>query len=344
MGDFERSLDYILKGLHYSEEIGNKELQAYAYNGAGYNYGILGDNKKGLVFLQKALMLSKETDVSHDLQSRVLDSLAETYLNDGQMDKAYEAYLECLRLSEQTSQKLIQGQSLLGIGNLFKRQTRLQDAKEYFLKSLATFREIGYRVGEAESLVDLGKLSLLQEDSKQAKAYLLECLQIAEDVKAKAIIYKAHEALAELYERKEDIQSFVKHYKLYHKYKSEVFKDEQENKQKYLGIQYEMDKLKQEAEINRLTNVVMKEKNIELEKKTEELEQSYNSVSVLSKIGRDITSTLDLDTILNTVYENVNQLMDATIFGIGIYKQEEASIEYRLSIEEGNATNPTIGK
>jgi len=101
-----------------------------------------------------------------------------------------------------------------------------------------------------------------------------------------------------------------------------------------------MEKLQKEAEINRLTNVVMKEKNEELEKKTEELEQSYNNISVLSKIGRDITSTLDLDTILNTVYENVNELMDATIFGIGIYKPDEASIEYRLSIEEGKRYQP----
>ena len=154
------------------------------------------------------------------------------------------------------------------------------------------------------------------------------------------MIYEVHEALAELYEKKEDMKSFVKHYKLFHKYKSEVFKDEQESKQKYLNIQHEMEKLQKEAEINRLTNVVMKEKNEELEKKTEELEQSYNSVSVLSKIGQDITSTLDLDTILNTVYENVNQLMDATVFGIGIYKEEEGAIEYRLAIEEGKRFKP----
>jgi nitrate/nitrite-specific signal transduction histidine kinase len=101
-----------------------------------------------------------------------------------------------------------------------------------------------------------------------------------------------------------------------------------------------MEKLQKEAEINRLTNVVMKEKNDELEKKTEQLEQSYNNISVLSRIGKDITATLDLDTILTTVYENVNELMDATIFGIGIYKPEEASIEYRLAIEKGKRYQP----
>jgi signal transduction histidine kinase len=341
MGDYERCLDFFLKGLRYSEEVGNKEAQAYAYNGAGYTYGVvLGDHKKGLDFLQKALTLSKETGISMDLQPRVLDSIAEIYENDGQFDKAYQTSLECLKLSKKLSQKVTQGYALFRIGNIFVKQNRLDEAKEYFLRSLELTREINDKFGEALDLLQLGKLFLIQANAKQAKEHLLQSLKIAEDVKANAVIYEVHEVLAELFEKEEDIQSFIKHYKLYHKYKSEVFKEEQESKQKYLNIQNEMEKLQQEAEINRLTNVVMKEKNLELEKKTEELEQSYNSISVLSKIGRDITSTLDLDTILNTVYENVNQLMDATVFGIGIYKQEEASIEYRLSIEEGKRYQP----
>ena len=340
MGDFERSLDYFLKGVRYNEETGNKQALAYAFNGAGYIYAVLGDNKKGLQFLQQALALSKEIGISPDLQTSILDSIAVVYANDGQTDKAYETYLECLEISKQASEKVNMGYALIGIGDLFEKQNRLNEARDYFLQSLVIRREIGYKVGEATSLLHLGKLFLKQGEAKQAKEYLQDSLRVAEDIKAKAVIYETHEALAELYERNEDIQSFVKHYKLYHKYKSEVFKEEQESKQKYLSIQYEMEKLQQEAEINRLTNVVMKEKNAELEKKTEELEQSYNSISVLSKIGRDITSTLDLTTILNTVYENVNQLMDATVFGIGIYNQEEASIDYRLAIEDGKRFQP----
>jgi signal transduction histidine kinase len=266
--------------------------------------------------------------------------MAEIYLNDGQMDKAYEASVQCLELSEKFSQKILKGDSLFTMGNLFLRQNKLDESKKYFLESLSNSRDIDYKVGEADCLLNLGKISFIREDIEQAKEYLLESLRVAESIKAKAQVYKAHESLADLYEKKGDLQSFVSHYKLYHKFKSEVFKDEQESKLKYLNVQHDMERLKKEAEINRLTNVVMKEKNEELEKKTQELEQSYNSISVLSKIGRDITSTLDLDTILNTVYENVNQLMDATVFGIGIYKPEEESIEYRLAIEEGKRFKP----
>jgi len=341
MGDYERSIDLFLKALRYSEEAGNKEAQAYAYNGAGYTYGVvLGNHEKGLEFLQKALTLSKEIGISQDLQPRVLDSIAEIYMHAGQLDKAYETSLECLKLSEELSQKVTKGYALFRIGHVFKKQNRLNEAKEYFLRSLDLRREIDDKFGEAEDLLQLGKLFLIQENANQAKEYLLESLKLAEDVKAKAIIYEVHETLAELFEKEENIQLFVKHYKLYHKYKSEVFKDEQENKQKYLSIQYEMEKLQKEAEINRLTNVVMKEKNAELEKKTEELEQSYNSVSVLSKIGRDITSTLNLDIILNTVYENVNQLMDASVFGIGVYNAEGATIDYQLAIDKGKRYKP----
>ena len=341
MGDYDRSTEFLLKGLRLSEESGNKDALAYAYNGVGYNYGVVfSDYGKGLEYLEKALALSKDEGASQDLEPRVLDSMAEIYMNSGQMEKAFEASKQCLKIAEETSQKMIKGEALFTIGLQFFLQNRFNESKEYFLQSIANAREIKYKVGEADCLLHFGKIAFLQGDSKKAKEYLSESLAVAEEIKARAIIYQAHEALAELYEREEDIQKFANHYKLFHQIKSEVIKDEQENKQKYLNIQFEMEKLQKEAEINRLTNVVMKEKNEQLEKKTEELEQSYNSISVLSKIGRDITSTLDLDTILNTVYKNVNELMDATVFGIGIYKEEDNTIEYRLAIEEGKRYKP----
>ena len=339
MGDLDRSLEYFLKGLGATEAIENKETQAYAYNGAGYVYCMLGDSKKALDFLQRALVLSREMN-NHDLLGSVLDSLALSYRDDGQLDKAFETYRECLELSEASSQKVNEAYALLGMGDVRVRQNRLDEAREYFLKSLTIRTEIGYKVGEANSLLQLGKLDLSQQNLSSAKEYLLESLKVAESIKAKAAIYEAHEALAGLYEQQRDFNLFVHHYKLYNKYKSEVFREEQESKQKYISMQYDMEKLQKETEISRLTNVVLKDKNDELEKKKEELEQSYNSISVLSKIGQDITSTLNLDVILNTVYENVNQLMSADVFGIGIYNEAESEIEYRLAIEDGKRYLP----
>ena len=339
MGDYDRGLDYFLKGLHHGEEINNKAVLAAAYNGAGYIYSVLGDNKKGLDFLHRSLSLSKQLK-NFNLESAILDSLAVVYMNDQQIEKARETYLECLSLSERQNNRKDAGYALFGIGELLIKQNKLEEAKEYLLKSSELHSEVGYKVGMANSLLQLGKIFFSQNSLDDAKKYLQNALDVGESIKAKAVIYEAHEAFSRLYESTRDFEQFANHYKLFHKYKSEVFKEEQETKQKYLTIQYEMEKLKQETEIDRLTNVVMKEKNSELEKKTEQLEQSYNSVSLLSKIGQDITSTLSLDTILNTVYRNVNEMMDATVFGIGIYNDEKNCIEYRLSMEKGKRYQP----
>lgn len=55
----------------------------------------------------------------------------------------------------------------------------------------------------------------------------------------------------------------------------------------------------------------------------------------LSQIGRAITSSLSVDKIIDTVYKNVNDLMDATIFGVGIYNKEEDQLEFPATKEKG---------
>lgn len=72
----------------------------------------------------------------------------------------------------------------------------------------------------------------------------------------------------------------------------------------------------------------VKERTIELVKKNEEIEKTYNNIQVLSEIGQEITSTLNFEQVLDTVYEKVNSLMDATEFGIGIYNQQKQSIDF----------------
>jgi signal transduction histidine kinase len=64
------------------------------------------------------------------------------------------------------------------------------------------------------------------------------------------------------------------------------------------------------------------------------------NIELLSEIGKEITASLDLDTIFYRLYEHVNQLADATIFGVGIYHPEKNEIEYRLALEEGKRYPP----
>ncbi len=69
--------------------------------------------------------------------------------------------------------------------------------------------------------------------------------------------------------------------------------------------------------------------------RTNEIREQKKNVEKLSNIGRDITSSLSIENIIKTVYENVNTLMDATVFTIGLHQPERNSLEFPAAIEKG---------
>jgi DNA-binding CsgD family transcriptional regulator len=56
---------------------------------------------------------------------------------------------------------------------------------------------------------------------------------------------------------------------------------------------------------------------------------------ILNEIADLITPQLSLEEIIAVIYQNINQLMDAYQFGIGIYDEKEGLIHYKGMIENG---------
>ena len=82
------------------------------------------------------------------------------------------------------------------------------------------------------------------------------------------------------------------------------------------------------------------ERTEEIRAQAAEISAQKDSIEMLSEIGREITASLDLDTILFKLYERVNQFVDASIFGVGLYRPEQHLIEYSLAIENGKRYAP----
>jgi signal transduction histidine kinase/CheY-like chemotaxis protein/ligand-binding sensor domain-containing protein len=68
--------------------------------------------------------------------------------------------------------------------------------------------------------------------------------------------------------------------------------------------------------------------------------EGKKNVELLSEIGREITASLDSDTIFGKLYERLNVLADADVFGVGLYHPDRDEIEYRLAIEKGKRYAP----
>ena len=72
-----------------------------------------------------------------------------------------------------------------------------------------------------------------------------------------------------------------------------------------------------------------------VKERTEELEMTYENSKLLNKIGQDLISTLHFEDVFEKLYENVNELMDATVFGVRLIDREKNLIIYSYEYEKG---------
>jgi signal transduction histidine kinase/CheY-like chemotaxis protein len=90
----------------------------------------------------------------------------------------------------------------------------------------------------------------------------------------------------------------------------------------------------------RALEATVNERTQEIRAQAAEIAAQKDSIELLSEIGREITASLDLNTILFKLYERVNQIVDASIFGVGLNRPEKHQIEYSLAIENGKRYAP----
>ncbi len=82
-------------------------------------------------------------------------------------------------------------------------------------------------------------------------------------------------------------------------------------------------------------NKDIEQSSTDLDAEKEKAEKYFENLKILGEIGKDIGAHHTIEGIINAVYDNVNKLMDATVFDIGVYNEKENRIEFPNSIERG---------
>jgi signal transduction histidine kinase/ligand-binding sensor domain-containing protein len=82
-------------------------------------------------------------------------------------------------------------------------------------------------------------------------------------------------------------------------------------------------------------NKVLESQKDEILQQAQRLQKSYMNLIHLNDIGKIITANLAVESIIDTVYESVNELMDAAIFGIGIHQKESNLLHFPRIKEDG---------
>ncbi len=181
LGKFEDSINYLNESLKICERIDDKILLALCYNNIG-NYYFISDNiHQSVVYHEKALNLGRETGDEQTIGLSIVNlAAASTFF--GEADKAYDQYMEGLRIFRKLGDKLSIARLLIQLASTsWKKEEQIKNAKACYEESIPILKEYGDQIPLCFSLVNLGNVSLEQGNIKEAELLYEESLYTSKE-------------------------------------------------------------------------------------------------------------------------------------------------------------------
>ena len=339
IGDDNKAIPYYTEALDQSIKIGYKAGMSGAYNAMGKTYKTEGKYTESLDAYKKGLDL--------DIEEKRPESIAIAYGNIGDVYERMGSYPEAFEnihrfLAFYKSKQKVEDRTSWGewlLGKAFLHSGNADSGFYYANHSLLLARRANYRqyLREMTQLIAASAAKLKKYDT--AYDYLLLSTHYKDSLNGEAMSRRTAmlQANYDLDKKQTEIEL----------QKARIRKDRALLVMVLGGllsvilisaILFRNNRQKQKA------NLLLQKQKKEIDKKAGELaeqkdnlEQSYKNIELLGDIGRKITSSLSVETIIGTVYDNVNALMDASVFGIGIYHEDTKQIEFPATYEDGVA-------
>jgi diguanylate cyclase (GGDEF)-like protein len=327
LGRYDRAMDYYTRSLEEARRTENRWREAVTLSNIGEICLDLGELKEALDYFLRAYETVPD-DRESELVSNVLLNIGTTFQRMENWPLAREFTEKALVIADEAADLHLAALCWLALGRIARLSEDRAGAEAHFLKALGAAEKLKNEKTKVEVLLELGSLQVGDGRPEEALARYNEALQGAERLGSKALIHQAYERLSMAHESIKDYKTALDYYRRYSRYEREVLSEDTSRKIKNITVQYEVEKSRQEAEIYRL-------RNIELKDKTEELEEANRQILSISELGRRITSSLDFDTVVSTLYESLERHMDVTVFGIAVHDEEEGILEWRTFFEYG---------
>jgi signal transduction histidine kinase len=276
---------------------------------------------QALQLLFEALALNEKLNIRADLDSYVHTNIGNIYYQQGDYAQALDQYQKSLKTSIGNKEDLLNTYD--GLRKAYLKQKDLSNAIEYQEKYYSLKDSLFNVESQTRTEVMVAEYNLEKQNDKIALLEKDKTLQAARNERTTlflilALVLVAGVVVFAVYLGRLNQQQKKTNRQLHEK-NEEITQQSEE-------LQQQAEELHQQAE--------------ELAAQRDSLERANENVLLLSEIGKKITSSLQFKTIFGQLYENINQLMDATIFGVGIYHEDTQLISYELAMEKGVAYLP----
>ena len=284
LSNFNEAFEYGYKTRTLLQENGNPVQEAWTLHGFGTGYLEMGLLNQAMDYYQDSLHLFvQEGDENGEARART--GIGSVHQALGQIEEAYAYHEKSLELFRANNNKIGEARALNDLGCIFLHKGEHQRAIDLHQKSLQIRKAIGNVQSQSTSLMNLGHVALAEGQLDQAILFYTEALEIATAVKAKSRIYQLHQALASTYEKKKDLEQALYHYKLFNEIQHAVVNDTIALKVNSLHATFNINQAEKEAEITRLKNIELREKNEQLQSLLKELRAAQSKLIQSEKMA-----------------------------------------------------------
>ena len=347
MGNSDRALEYFFESLNLAKKINDKEDISAALNNVAMVYDNMGVKDKSLGYYMDSLKIDRERDDQEGVAIS-LNNIGVVYADLGKNAEALTHFTDALIICQKMNYKETMAMTLGNIGDVYKKMGNLDEALRYTSDGLKMSRESDNKKGIATKLKTIGEIYSKTGDYEKALPHVEESMKIAKEAQLKELIMENYKILSDIYSSMNDTGKALESFRQYSVLKDELLNKEVASKIEKSQTKYEIERREKEKELL----------NMELERlkmlKDSLLagfvfilmiayvmyrlyrikKEAHKNIIILSKIGQEITSNLNLEMIFKTFYENISSLMVADGFGIGICNESDECIEYKFFIEK----------
>ncbi|MDD3702559.1 MAG: sensor histidine kinase [Bacteroidales bacterium] len=253
LGNFKDALDFLRKALELNEKLNQIRDISSSQNNIGRIYFELNDLNMAKQYFLLAYEGFKANDNLIGVSS-VASNLAQYYLKIEAPDSAYHFFLEAISLGLESDNNFGLASTYREFGDFLLEEERFDQSLFYYIKSDSLSRQIESKSNVVSALLGLAQVYLTMGQTTPALSKVNEASDIAYELNDEKLIYEATHLLAEVYEKKDDIQAALDYFK-----QAEALKQNMEKHSEHVQV-YNL-------EIQRLIDSVAdKEREIEREK------------------------------------------------------------------------------
>lgn len=336
-GDYEKSFDFYNDAEKIAIEIdSNKNYYSYSTykfytaktsTNIGEIYKVLDDYPNAFKFYNRALTFDKKLNYISTMGIS-LCNLGEINYIKGNYGKALILLNKSIEIMNSFNYKLPLPEAYRILALIYEKKEDYKKTKQYFSKALNIDLKETYVFYKANMLLDYSNFLKNRGDVDNALSKLKIVFNISTKNNILVKTIDACKGLFKLYEEIGDVENSYKYYKLCCKYQDKL--QNITRTQRLSGIHGKI-KLQQLEKEN--FNIIKKSENFR--RKSEKLIENLKNISIISELGQRITSTLNLNKILNILCNSVRDFIDISTFGIALYNEENGFLKYNYYSSEG---------